>query len=99
MMFPELESEMGPLSAEEIKQSKKFMKLIVNFMNGNNMDNARKEFKNWKPVVNNQMSYLAFGKQSKTLKNLPHQERIKFWNDLHKFWKKNHKSFTSKSEL
>ena len=95
MLFPEFVAEMGPLSDEEVQQSKRFIKLIVSFMNGNHL----KEFRNWTSIRKSQLSYLVFDKKLKIMKNLPHQERIQFWDALQIFWKKQQVSSISKSEL
>merc|ERR1712098_828190 len=57
MMFPAFEAEMGPLSEEEAKYSKKFIKFCVEFMKrGHPKQDEKYEFKDWLPVANGQLT-------------------------------------------
>ena len=90
MLFPAFEEEMGPLSEEETKYSRKFVKFLVDFMvKGHPKGDGKYEYKEWEPVANGQLSYFVHGKYSGTQKGLPYQHRMKWWNELPVFWKKN----------
>jgi len=90
MLFPAFEKEMGPLSEEETKYSKKFIKFFVEFMKrGHPKQDEKYEFKDWLPVANGQLTYFQHGKYSGHQKGLPHQHRMKWWNELPVYWKKN----------
>merc|ERR1719367_1091848 len=90
MLFPAFEKEMGPLSEEETKYSKKFVKFLVEFMvRGHPKQDGKREYKEWEPVANGQLIYFVHGKYSGNQKGLPHQHRMKWWNELPVYWKKN----------
>merc|ERR1719295_1619662 len=89
MLSPRFEY-MGPLSEQETKQSKKFVKFIVDFMiKGVPTQDGKYEMSQWKPVADGQISHLVFGKYSGTQMGLPFQQRMKWWNELPVYWKKN----------
>jgi len=89
MLFPAFEKEMGPLSEEEAKYSQKFVKFMVEFMvRGHPKQDGKREFKEWEPVANGQLTYFVHGKYSGNQKGLPHQHRMKWWNELPVYWKK-----------
>ena len=95
MLFPAFEDVMGPLSEEETKNSRKFVKFIVEFMKrGHPKQDGKYEFKEWEPVANGQLSYFTMGKYSATQKGLPHQHRMKWWNELPVYWRKNPEDVT-----
>ena len=90
MMAPYFEEEMGPLSKEETEQSRKFVKFLMEFMvKGNPKHDGKYEYKEWEPVADGQLSYFVVGRYSGSQKGLPHQHRMKWWNSLPVFWKKN----------
>merc|ERR1711971_1190766 len=90
MLFPAFEKEMGPLSEEETKHSKKFVKFVANFMvNGHPKGDGKYEYSDWEPVANGQLTYFIHGKYSASNKGLPNQHRMKWWNELPVYWKKN----------
>ena len=90
MMAPMFEKEMGPLSTQEVEQSKKFVKFIMEFMvRGTPKHDGKYEYKEWEPVADGQLSYFVLGRYSGAQKGLPHQHRMKWWNSLPVFWKKN----------
>merc|ERR1711936_737033 len=87
MLFPAFEKEMGPLSEEETKYSRKFVKFVVDFMvKGHPKGDGKYEFKEWEPVANGQLTYFVHGKFSGSQKGLPYQHRMKWWNELPVFW-------------
>jgi len=89
MMFPQFIDIMGDLSEEETKQSKKFVKFIASFAKeGHPKQDEKYEFSQWKPVANGQLTHFVFGKYSGTQIGLPFQHRMRWWNDLPAFWKK-----------
>merc|ERR1711971_909112 len=79
MLFPAFEKEMGPLSEEETKHSKKFVKFVANFM------------------VNGHPK--GHGKYSASNKGLPNQHRMKWWNELPVYWKKNPEEPVKKADV
>jgi len=90
MMAPAFEKEMGPLSKEETEQSRKFVKFLMEFMvKGNPKHDGKYEYKDWEPVADGQLSYFVLGRYSGSQVGLPHQHRMKWWNSLPVFWKKN----------
>jgi len=90
MMAPVFEAEMGPLSKQETEQSQKFVKFLMEFMvRGTPKHDGKYEYKEWAPVANGQLSYFVLGRYSGAQKGLPHQHRMKWWNSLPVFWKKN----------
>jgi len=90
MMAPAFEKEMGPLSKEETEQSRKFVKFIMEFMvRGTPKHDGKYEYKEWAPVADGQLSYFVVGRYSGAQKGLPHQHRMKWWNSIPVFWKKN----------
>merc|ERR1712059_14425 len=77
------------MGVEEEKMSKKFVKFIAEFAEkGDPKHDGRYEFKEWEPVADGQLSHFVFGKYSGTSKGLPFQHRMKWWNELPAFWKK-----------
>ena len=92
MLFPVLLGELGPLSDEETIQSRRFIKLITDFM----LNGSPSEYKDWKPLSEGQLSYLVVDENPRTKAGLPHQERINWWNSLPVFW---NKQKSGKSEL
>lgn len=89
MLFPAFEDMMGPLSEEETKQSRKFVNFIAEFARqGVPKMKGRKEFSDWEPVADGQLTYFVFGKYSGTQKGLPFQHRMKWWNNMPAYWKK-----------
>jgi len=90
MMAPVFEPEMGPLSKQETEQSQKFVKFLMEFMvRGTPKHDGKYEYKEWEPVADGQLSYFVVGRYSGAQKGLPHQHRMKWWNSLPVFWKKN----------
>ena len=90
MLFPVFEAAMGPLSVEEAAQSRKFVKLVTEFaVRGHPKQDGKYEFSEWQPVADGQLSHFVVGKYSGTQLGLPHQPRMKWWNELPAFWKKN----------
>ena len=80
---------MGLLSEEETKQSKKFVKFIAEFaVQGHPKHDGKYEFSDWEPVADGQLSHFVFGKYSGTQKGLPFQHRMKWWNEMPAYWKK-----------
>jgi len=89
MLFPAFEDMMGPLSDEETKQSRKFVKFIVEFARqGHPKMDKKYEFSEWEPVADGQLTHFVFGKYSGTQKGLPFQHRMKWWNNMPVYWKK-----------
>jgi len=89
MMFPAFEKEMGPLSEEETKQSRKFVKFLAEFaLQGHPKHDGKYEFSEWQPVADGQLTHFVFGKYSGTQKGLPFQHRMKWWNEMPVYWKK-----------
>ena len=89
MLFPAFEDMMGPLSAEETKQSKKFVKFIAEFARqGHPKMDGKHQYKDWEPVADGQLTHFVFGKYSGTQKGLPFQHRMKWWNNMPVYWKK-----------
>ena len=89
MLFPEFERLMGPLSDEETKYSRKFIRFLVNFMKtGQPKLSNREEFKYWKPVLEESPSHYDFNETSSIKQNLPFQGRMKFWGTLPIQWRK-----------
>ena len=92
MIFPTLLKELGPLSEEETTQSRKFIKLLMDFiLNGTPSDQ-----KDWKPLSDGEPSYFVVDESPACLPGLPHQQRMNWWNSLPVFWNKNN---SDKSEL
>ena len=89
MLFPAFEDMMGPLSAEETKQSRKFVKFIAEFARqGHPKMDGKHQYKDWEPVADGQLTHFVFGKYSGTQKGLPFQHRMKWWSSLPVYWKK-----------
>ena len=89
MLFPAFEDIMGPLSEEETKQSKKFVKFFAEFARqGHPKMDGKYEYSEWEPVADGQLTHFVFGKYSGTQKGLPFQHRMKWWNELPVYWKK-----------
>jgi len=90
MMFPAFEHILGPLSEDEAKQSSKFVKFIFEFaVRGHPKQDSKYEFKEWKEVKDGQITHFVFGKYSGSQIGLPFQHRMKWWNALPVYWKKN----------
>jgi len=97
MMFPAFVKEFGQLNEIETKVSRKFIDLLVSFADKgvpNEFSAAGKRFKTWKPLKNGKLNHLDTGKYFGVEKGLPFQERMKFWNELPVFWKKNQPEMT-----
>ena len=89
MLFPAFEDMMGPLSEEETRQSKKFVKFVAEFARqGNPKMDGKYEYSEWEPVADAQLTHFVFGKYSGTQKGLPFQHRMKWWNNMPVYWKK-----------
>jgi len=89
MLFPAFEDMLGPLSEEETKQSRKFVKFIAEFARqGHPKMDGKYEFSEWEPVADGQLTHFVFGKYSATQKGLPFQHRMKWWNNMPVYWKK-----------
>jgi len=89
MMFPLFNDLMGDLSEEETKNSRKFIKFITRFAKeGHPKSNGKHEYKDWEPIADGQLTHFVFGKYSGMQKGLPFQSRMKWWNSLPVFWKK-----------
>jgi len=88
MLFPQFEEDMGPLSADETKMSKKFVKFVYDFaVHGNpNQDNSY-EMRDWKNIEDGHLSYHVFGK-SVTHMGLPFQQRMEWWSHQPVWWNK-----------
>lgn len=100
MLFPAFEKEMGPLSEEETKHSKKFVKFVADFMvNGHPKGDGKYEYSDWEPVANGQLTYFIHGKYSASNKGLPNQHRMKWWNELPVYWKKNPEEPVKKADV
>jgi len=90
MMFPAFEHILGPLSEDEAKQSSKFVKFLFEFaVRGHPKQDSKYEFKEWKEVKDGQITHFVFGKYSGSQIGLPFQHRMKWWNALPVYWKKN----------
>jgi len=89
MLFPAFEDLMGPLSDEETKQSRKFVKFIAEFaLRGHPKHDGKYEYSEWEPVADGQLTHFVFGKYSGTQKGMPFQHRMKWWNEMPVYWKK-----------
>ena len=89
MLFPAFEDMMGALSEEETKQSRKFVKFIAEFAKqGHPKMDGKYEFSEWETIADGQLSHFVFGKYSGTQKGLPFQHRMKWWNNMPVYWKK-----------
>ena len=88
MLFPLYEAELGPLSEEETEQSRQFIQFIARFMVTG--DPRPEAAAGWSSVSDEQeLSYYAHDVRSSVQKGLPHQKRMKFWNNLPIIWRKN----------
>jgi len=89
MLFPQFEKDFGPLSADETKMSKKFVKFVYDFaVQGKPNQDNRYEMKDWKNVGDGQLSYHVFGKYSASHMGMPFQQRMKWWSQQPAFWNK-----------
>jgi len=89
MLFPILEREMGPLSDEETKVSKKFIKFLVDFaVKGHPTQDGKYEMRDWKPAADGELSHLIFSKYNANNVGLPYQNRMKWWSLLPVYWNK-----------
>jgi len=89
MMFPIFLDPLGPLSEQEVKQSIKFVKFLYEFaVRGHPKQDGKYEFKDWKEIMDGQLTYFVFGKYSGSQNGLPFQHRMKWWNSLPVYWKK-----------
>jgi len=89
MLFPEFGGVIGPLSEEETKYSRKFVRFLVNFMKtGQPKLSNREEFKYWKPVIEESPSHYDHSETASIKQNLPFQSRMKFWGTLPILWRK-----------
>jgi len=92
MLFPMFEDVMGPLSTEETKMSKKFVKLVVDFaIQGKPTQDGRYEMRDWKNVADGQLSYFVFGRYSASNMGMPFQQRMKWWSQQPVYWNKSAK--------
>jgi len=84
MMFPVAE-----LSKDEVKMSRKYIKLLVEFAEkGHPKHDGKWEYKEWEPIADGQITHFVFGKYSMSQVGFPFQHRMKWWNELPAFWKK-----------
>lgn len=89
MLFPAFEDMMGPLSDEETVQSRKFVRFIAEFAKqGHPKMDGKYEFSEWEAVADGQLSHFVFGKYSGSQKGMPFQHRMKWWNNMPVYWKK-----------
>lgn len=91
MLFPMFNEDMGPHSEEEEKYSKKFVRFVTDFAREGDPAkfSPKIETKDWKPMADGQISHYVFGKYSSTSVGFPFQFRMKWWNSLPVYWKKN----------
>jgi len=91
MLFSVFNEMMGPHSEEEEKYSKKFVRFITSFAKEG--DPAKfspgVETKDWRSIEDGQITHYVFGKYSTTSVGFPFQHRMKWWDSLPVFWKKN----------
>jgi len=84
LMFP-----FAKLKEDEEKMSRKFIKLLMDFAKkGHPKHDGRWEYKDWEPIADGQITHFVFGKYSTTSQGLPFQNRMKWWNELPAYWKK-----------
>jgi len=91
MLFPMFNEIMGPMSEEEEKYSKKYVRFITGFAKEGDPAkfSPKIETKTWKPMADGQITHFVFGRYSSTNAGFPFQFRMKWWNSLPVFWKKN----------
>lgn len=89
MLFPMFEEDMGPLSDEETRMSKKFVHLVADFaVKGVPTQDSKYEMKEWKNVADGQLTHFIFGKYSASNMGLPFQQRMKWWSQQPVYWNK-----------
>jgi len=96
MLFPILTEVLGPLSAEEVAQSTRLIKLLYSFMLDGKLGQQQGEFEGWQPFVGSSEEepigegtisgsnmHIVIGNDGSHLKaGLPFQERMEVWQSL-----------------
>merc|ERR1712032_1602790 len=107
MLFPILTEVLGPLSAEEVTQSTRLIKLLYSFM----LDGKQGEFEGWQPfagsseeepicegTISGSNMHIVIGNVGSHLKaGLPFQERMEVWQSLRLLRSQHH--YSPKKEL
>jgi len=89
MLAPAFVDKFGELTKDETAQSKKFVKLIVDFaIKGDPTSDGKYEFRDWHPVADGQISHFIFSKYSGAQIGMPFQHRMKWWSEQPVYWKK-----------
>ena len=82
MIFPVLSPVLGPLSEEEVVQSRRFITFLYDFM-AHGKPSPGPELQDWRPVTEERVTHLVFENDGfRTEEGLPFETRLDLWRTL-----------------